>query len=76
MSSPWLGQSFRSALYFPSAGSHTAVYDGNLNRGMLWEQLWPVWTHDAKNQAQRLVCSRAPTKHLYHVLNTGYLKGI
>ena len=32
MSSSWFGQSFRSALYFTSAGSHIAVYDGNLNQ--------------------------------------------
>lgn len=76
MSSLWFGQSFRSALYFTSTGSHIAVYDGNLNQGMLLEWLQPVWTHNAKNQAQRFVCSRGPTKHLYHVLNTGYLKGI
>lgn len=39
MSSPWLGQSFRSVLYFISTGSHIAVYDGNLNQGILLEQL-------------------------------------
>lgn len=76
MSSPWFGQSFRSALYFASASSHIEVYDGNLNQKTLSESLQPVWTHDPKTQAQRFVCSRALTKHLYHVLNTGYLKGI
>lgn len=64
MSSLWFGQSFRSALYFTSAGSHIAVYDGNLNQGMPSEWLQSAWTHNIINQALRFVSSRALTKHL------------
>lgn len=75
MSGPWFGQSFRLDLYFASVSSHIAVYDRNLNQGMLLEQLQPVWTQNTKIKL-RFVCSRALAEHLYHVLNTSYLKGI
>lgn len=48
MSGLWFGQSFRLDLYFASASSHIAVYDRNLNQGMLLEQLQPVWTQNTK----------------------------
>lgn len=76
MSSLRFEQSFRSAPYFTSAGSHIAVYDGNLNQGMLPEWLQWAWAHNIIYQALRFVCSRALTKHLYHALNASYLKGI